>query len=110
MRGAVRAGRPGCSLHRIALVGAGFLLVASLGDADQPGKKIAPVVIQPEPYQIKVGEPLSALTLVSQPTPIENAQSWTIDTRRHRGRFHAMALSPDGSQLATGGTDGTVRI
>lgn len=70
----------------------------------------APVVIDPEPMAIKPGAALGARVLVSTPAELNGAASWTIDSRRHRGPMLTMAVSPDGSLVATGGRDGTVRI
>jgi WD40 repeat protein len=100
-----------CILSRFVLLTTTLLLLAGLGNAEVPGgKKVAPVVIQPEQIKINPGDPLTLIALVSQPTPIEGVQSWTLETRHHRGGFHHMALSPDGRYFATGGTDGAVRI
>ena len=72
--------------------------------------KTSPGQIPPEPLALKPGEPLSPRALVQRPTPIKGLVSWSLETRRHRGNYSAMALSPDGKQLATGGIDGTIRI
>jgi WD40 repeat protein/serine/threonine protein kinase len=54
--------------------------------------------------------PLSRVALVSNPAPLPGVESWSIETRGHRGAIHATAFSPDGAWLATAGYDGVVRI
>jgi WD40 repeat protein len=73
-------------------------------------EKSNPVVIRPDAVKLAAGDPLSILTLVSNPAPLPGVRSWTIETARHRGWLYAMAMSPDGQQFATGGVDGMVRI
>lgn len=60
--------------------------------------------------ELKPGDPLSTRALTSKPAPIKGIASWTLETRRHRSYLSVMAASPDGTQLATGGIDGTIRI
>lgn len=69
-----------------------------------------PVPIKAEPLSIEPGKPLSARALVTEPPRLPGALSWTIDTRQHRGSLISMAVSPDGTQVATGGLDGVIRI
>lgn len=56
------------------------------------------------------GEPLSVRALVARPLPIKNLQSWTLETRGHRGWLYTLAHDPKGLWLATGGLDGTIRL
>ena len=53
---------------------------------------------------------MSRMALVTQPAKLAGAVSWTIETRQHRGRLIAMALSPDCKLAATGGVDGSIHI
>jgi formylglycine-generating enzyme required for sulfatase activity/WD40 repeat protein len=66
--------------------------------------------LKPEPVTIKPGEPLSMLALVQKPAPLPGVRSWTIETASHRGAVQSLAYSPDGSMLATGSYDGSVRL
>jgi serine/threonine protein kinase/WD40 repeat protein len=65
---------------------------------------------EPEAVAVKPGEPLSEMAMVVGPAAVAGVRSWTIETIGHRGTVDALAYSPDGSRLATGGDDGTVRI
>lgn len=99
---------------RLALAGPAALaaLLATLLAAGPGWAQLSqpPVIITPEPLNIAPGDPLSPIALVSQPAPIKGVQSWTLETRRHRGWLHCLALSPDLRLLATGGLDGAIRI
>jgi WD40 repeat protein len=52
----------------------------------------------------------STAALVPFPSRFPGVQRWTIDTRLHRGVIRVAAMSPDGSRVATGGSDGIIRI
>lgn len=52
----------------------------------------------------------STATLVPFPGPLPGVNRWTIDTRLHRGPIALAAMSPDGTRVATGGSDGIIRI
>jgi WD40 repeat protein len=82
--------------------------ITSLALAQKPKQPIG--AIPAEPLAIKLGEPLSTRALVQRPPAIKGLVSWSLESRRHRGNFSCMALSPDGKHLATGGIDGTVRV
>lgn len=82
------------------------LPLAAFGQKTKPPAGAIPA----EPLALKLGEPLSQRALVQRPPLIKGLVSWSLETRRHRGNFSCMALSPDGKQLATGGIDGTVRV
>ena len=69
----------------------------------------APLVGNPADLP-KPGSALSIRTPVQRPSPLRNARSWTIETKRHRWYPTTLALSPDGKHLATGGYDGIIRI
>src|SRR4051812_14622132 len=77
---------------------AGF---TSAADGDKPATKSkpAPVVIPGEPVSLEPGSPLSKRALVAKPTALKGVAAWTWETRRHRGNFWSMALSPDGKHL-----------
>ncbi len=57
-----------------------------------------------------LGIPMGSGALVASPPLLPNLESWTLETREHRGPITALALSGDGKWLATGGEDGTVRV
>jgi WD40 repeat protein len=85
-----------------------LLAIPSIAPAQKPKPPVSG--IPAEPLALKLGEPLSTRALVQRPPGIRGLVSWSLETRRHRGNFSCMALSPDGKQLATGGIDGTVRV
>src|SRR5262245_14683294 len=69
-----------------------------------------PVVIKPDPLAVTPGQPLSRRALVQRPFPLKDVVSWTLETRRHRGLLLSQAIDRDGKRLATGGSDGVVRL
>jgi WD40 repeat protein len=85
------------------------LFPKATGEAKE-GPKRDLTVSPPQPPSVQQGEPLSPLALVQRPAEIKGVRSWTIDTDGHRGNIHAVAYSPDGTQLATAGEDSNVRI
>ncbi|HLW63678.1 MAG TPA: WD40 repeat domain-containing protein [Gemmataceae bacterium] len=95
-----------------ALLGAVAFPIGVLGQkpAEKDKPKPATTVIKPEPLTLKPGDAMSAHALVTKPPIVKGVVSWTLETRRHRGTFSAVALSPDGKLIATGGLDGTIRI
>jgi WD40 repeat protein/serine/threonine protein kinase len=74
----------------------------------------------PKPLEIKIpgdpfvetedGGPLSLAAIVAEPASIEGVDSWTIETRAHRGPIESIALSPDGRLAATGSAEGVIRL
>lgn len=77
---------------------------------NEPTPQPPAVTIEPEPLEIKPGEPLSGMALTAHPAAIPGVQAWTFETLRHRGSVLTIAYSADGTQFATGGEDGTVRL
>ena len=75
-----------------------------------PPTKLGPAVSRPEPLDAVISAPLSLGALVNRPAPIQGLQSWTIETRGHRGLVWSVAFSPDGRLVATGDQGGTVRL
>ncbi|HVS36270.1 MAG TPA: protein kinase, partial [Gemmataceae bacterium] len=58
----------------------------------------------------KPGDALTGLALAGRPASIPGAQSWTLETRGHRGPVHDAQCRPNGAELATAGADGAVRL
>lgn len=98
-------------------------VVSSRGDRsagiDKPPAKPEPtepralpedIELVAEPVEHKPNEPLSLLALVRDPAPLEGALSWSLQTRHHRTPVNCVQFSPDGSLMATGGSDGTIRL
>ncbi len=48
--------------------------------------------------------------LVLEPPPLRGIGRWVMESPRHRGALICTALSPDGTTLATAGTDAVVRL
>jgi WD40 repeat protein len=86
-----------------------LMMIPALCAPEKP-KPPPPPPVPADALMLKLGDPLSPRALVTRPSILKGVVSWGIETRRHRGSFSAMVLSPDGSRLATGGLDGTVRI
>jgi WD40 repeat protein/serine/threonine protein kinase len=58
---------------------------------------------------LEPGAALASTALVRKPPLPGGVQSWTLETYGHRGPVTKLAYSPDGSQIASAGNDGTVR-
>ena len=80
--------------------------------ADESAAKLAikPVKVSAELDPFKPGAALALRVLVPYPPEIQGVLSWTIDSKLHRGTITALAVSPDAKLIATGGSDGVVRI
>lgn len=59
---------------------------------------------------IEPGDPLSKLSLVTNPSPVEGITSWTVEPVHHRSAVYEVTYSNDGALIATAGEDGTVRV
>jgi WD40 repeat protein len=66
--------------------------------------------IIPDTIPLKPGGGLSLRTPVVRPVAIKSVRSWTIETRRHRWAAVDLAVSPDGTLVATSGYDGMIRL
>ncbi len=55
-------------------------------------------------------EVFSPIEMVFATPSIKGLSTWTIESRRHRGGIRSVAYSANGTWIATGGADGTVRI
>ncbi len=89
------------------------LLIGAAGavPGDTPSKeRPASTTISGDPISLRPGGGLSVRTPVVRPRSLKGARSWTIETRRHRWAAIDLALSPDGSLVATTGYDGMIRL
>lgn len=64
----------------------------------------------PPPLVTPEGAPLSPLALVPRPAEVKGVRSWTVETVNPRGNTHALAMRPDGKQVAVSSADGIIRI
>jgi WD40 repeat protein len=71
------------------------------------GERKLPVVVRRADF--RPGASLASAALVRRPFLPGGVQSWTLETRGHRGPIIRLAYTPDGSQLISAGGDGTVR-
>jgi len=71
------------------------------------GQRELPVVVRR--LDLKPGAALVSTALVRKPSLPGGVQSWTLETFGHHGPVTRLAYSPDGSQLISAGSDGTVR-
>jgi WD40 repeat protein len=79
--------------------------------ADEPTtKQPKGTTIFPDDIPLRPGGGLSVRTSVSRPRSVKGARSWTVETRRHRWAAIDLAVSPDGTLVATSGYDGMIRL
>jgi serine/threonine protein kinase/WD40 repeat protein len=62
------------------------------------------------PLRLKPGTPISAPALVSQPAPIKELASWSVELLSHASPIYSLHVSPDGRRLVTAAADDTIRI
>ncbi|MBL7040061.1 MAG: protein kinase [Pirellulaceae bacterium] len=82
-----------------------------------PGDKAGDVDVKPSAINLRADTPaiapgtaLGPMAWVTQPATLDGVRSWTIATYGHSCGVSAMAYSPSGQLLATGGADGIVRL
>jgi WD40 repeat protein len=93
------------------LVGIWLLLPAGVLLAGESSKAtVKGTTIPADTVPLKPGGGLSYRTPVARPGALKGARSWTIETRRHRWAPIDLAVSPDGTIVATSGYDGMVRL
>ncbi|UCC97632.1 MAG: protein kinase, partial [Phycisphaerales bacterium] len=71
------------------------------------GERQAPVAVRR--IDLVPGPAIASTALVRAPSLPGGVESWTLETRGHRGRIARLAYSPDSRQLISAGNDGTVR-
>jgi WD40 repeat protein/serine/threonine protein kinase len=78
----------------------------------KPGEasKAVLVKVEPEPRELKPGEPLSGCALVARPAELPGVKSWTLETVGHRSRVLCVTYSPGGKWIASAGDDGSIRL
>src|SRR5258708_1908430 len=86
------------------------IAVAALSAGDSSKETPKGTTIAPGSVPLKQGGALSVRTPVARPRSIKGAVSWTVETRRHRWAPIDLALSPDGTLIATSGYDGMIRL
>ena len=89
-------------------------VISPVSAKETPAPPPAAVAIRAATLDLAAGAPLSPLALVSHPSPIAGVRSWTIETRRLRGRWvdrtAVVAYDPKGRWLAVGSADGVIRL
>ncbi len=60
--------------------------------------------------RIESGEAMGPLAIVDQPAKLAGVESWTIETIAPRGAVDHAVFRPDGKQVATLGSDRTIRL
>jgi len=85
-------------------------VVADIDLQARSGNNVQKEASPDQPKLWPVGPLPSVLGAVERPAEFEGISRWNVDTIQSRGTIHVARYSPDGKWLATGSSDGHVRI